>query len=59
MNHTEQRKRLRAVFAASKCVSPASVYDGLAARVAEGDRASQKMFSEIERGLALIDQPFA
>jgi oxaloacetate decarboxylase len=35
MNHTEQRKRLRAVFNGAKCVSPASVYDGLSARVAE------------------------
>ncbi len=35
MTHTEQRKRLRAVFAGTKCLSPASVYDGLSARVAE------------------------
>ena len=35
MSHTEQRKRLRAVFAGTKCISPASVYDGLSARVAE------------------------
>src|SRR6185503_7689271 len=35
MRHTEQRKRLRAVFGGTKCVSPASVYDGLSARVAE------------------------
>lgn len=35
MSHTEQRRRLRAVFAGTKCVSPASVYDGLSARVAE------------------------
>ncbi|HEU0289438.1 MAG TPA: isocitrate lyase/phosphoenolpyruvate mutase family protein, partial [Burkholderiales bacterium] len=35
MNHTEQRKRLRAVFAGTKCLSPASVYDGLSARVAQ------------------------
>ena len=35
MNHTEQRKRLRAVFAGDRCISPASVYDGLSARVAE------------------------
>jgi len=35
MSHTEQRKRLRAVFAGTKCLSPASVYDGLSARVAE------------------------
>jgi carboxyvinyl-carboxyphosphonate phosphorylmutase len=34
MNHTEQRKRLRAVFAGTKCISPASVYDALSARVA-------------------------
>jgi len=35
MNHTEQRKRLRAVFAGPKCLSPASVYDPLSARIAE------------------------
>ena len=34
MNHTEQRKRLRALFAGSQCLSPASVYDALSARVA-------------------------
>jgi carboxyvinyl-carboxyphosphonate phosphorylmutase len=35
MNHTEQRQRLRAIFAGTKCLSPASVYDPLSARVAE------------------------
>ena len=35
MSHTDQRKRLRAVFAGNQCISPASVYDGLSARVAE------------------------
>jgi carboxyvinyl-carboxyphosphonate phosphorylmutase len=35
MNHTDQRKRLRAVFAGTKCISPASVFDPLSARVAE------------------------
>ena len=35
MSHTDQRKRLRAVFAGNRCISPASVYDGLSARVAE------------------------
>ena len=35
MSHTEQRKRLRAVLGGTKCVSPASVYDPLSARVAE------------------------
>ena len=35
MNHTEQRQRLRAVFTGTKCISPASVYDALSARVAE------------------------
>jgi len=35
MRHTEQRKRLREVFAGKQCLSPASVYDGLSARVAE------------------------
>ena len=27
MNHTEQRKRLRAIFAGKECLSPASVFD--------------------------------
>jgi len=35
MNHTEQRKCLRALLAGSQCLSPASVYDALSARVAE------------------------
>jgi carboxyvinyl-carboxyphosphonate phosphorylmutase len=35
MNHSEQRKRLRTVLAGSKCLSPASVFDPLSARVAE------------------------
>ena len=35
MNRTDQRKRLRAVFAGTKCISPASVFDPLSARVAE------------------------
>jgi len=35
MTHTEQRQRLRALLAGDACHSPASVYDGLSARVAE------------------------
>jgi carboxyvinyl-carboxyphosphonate phosphorylmutase len=35
MNHTEQRKKLRALLAGSKCLSPASIYDALSARIAE------------------------
>jgi oxaloacetate decarboxylase len=35
MTATEQRKRLRVFLAGSKCLSPASVYDPLSARVAE------------------------
>lgn len=35
MKHSEQRKRLRAVLGGSQCLSPASVYDPLSARVAE------------------------
>lgn len=35
MSHSEQRKRLRGVLAGTKCLSPASVYDPLSARVAE------------------------
>jgi len=35
MDHTEERKRFRAVLAGSKCISPASVYDPLSARIAE------------------------
>ena len=35
MNHAEQRKRLRAILAGTRCLSPATVYDALSARVAE------------------------
>ena len=35
MQHTQQRKKLRALLAGSKCLSPASVFDPLSARVAE------------------------
>jgi carboxyvinyl-carboxyphosphonate phosphorylmutase len=33
--HTEQRQRFRAILNGSECLSPASVYDALSARVAE------------------------
>jgi len=36
MNYSEQRKKLRAVLQGTQCVSPASVFDPLSARVAEG-----------------------
>jgi carboxyvinyl-carboxyphosphonate phosphorylmutase len=35
MDHTEERRKFRAVLAGSKCLSPASVYDPLSARIAE------------------------
>jgi len=35
MSHTEQRQRLRALLAESKCLTPASVFDPLSARIAE------------------------
>jgi carboxyvinyl-carboxyphosphonate phosphorylmutase len=35
MSHSEQRRKLRAVLRGTKCVSPASVFDPLSARVAE------------------------
>ena len=35
MDYTEQRNRLRAVLAGTECLSPATVYDALSARIAE------------------------
>jgi carboxyvinyl-carboxyphosphonate phosphorylmutase len=35
MDHTEERRKFRAVLAGSRCLSPASVYDPLSARIAE------------------------
>lgn len=35
LRHTEQRQRFRAILNGSECLSPASVYDALSARVAE------------------------
>src|SRR5688572_7111254 len=36
MNITERRNRLRKILSGNQCLSPASVYDALSARVAEG-----------------------
>ena len=35
MNASKERMRLRAILAGTRCVSPATVYDGLSARIAE------------------------
>ena len=35
MTPTEQRQRLRAILAGTKCLTPASVYDALSARIAQ------------------------
>jgi carboxyvinyl-carboxyphosphonate phosphorylmutase len=35
VNHEERRKRFRAILTGERCLSPASVYDALSARVAE------------------------
>jgi carboxyvinyl-carboxyphosphonate phosphorylmutase len=42
MNWTERRERLRAIVSGSRCVHPASVYDGISARIA-GDLGYQAM----------------
>ena len=34
MNWTERRERLRAIVAGPRCIFPASVYDGISARIA-------------------------
>ena len=35
MTATEQRQRLRAILNGDQCKSPASVFDGLSARIAQ------------------------
>src|SRR5215213_10869534 len=35
MNHTERRKRMRKILSGTQCLSPASVFDALSARVAQ------------------------
>jgi oxaloacetate decarboxylase len=35
MNHTERRNKLRKILSGSQCLSPASVFDALSARIAE------------------------
>src|SRR5690242_21530074 len=35
MNWTDRRDRLRTIVAGKRCVFPASVYDGISARIAE------------------------
>ncbi|MFL6735192.1 MAG: hypothetical protein ACJ8EY_10930, partial [Sphingomicrobium sp.] len=53
------RTGIDAAAALGSGVSSASAsLDGLSARVAEQERASQRMIAQIERGLALIDERF-
>ena len=35
LSPTEQRQRMRAILNGTQCLSPASVYDGLSARIAQ------------------------
>jgi len=42
MNWTERRERLRAIIAGGRCIHPASVYDGISARIA-GDLGFEAM----------------
>ena len=45
MNHTDQRKRLRAILAGNHCLSPATVYDALSARIAQSVGYEMGIFS--------------
>ncbi len=57
MNCSPRRKQLRAVFADSRCIFPASVYDPLSARVAEDLGYEAGMFAGSIASLTVLGAP--
>ena len=57
MRNTERRNKLRAVLAGSKCVTPASVFDPLSARLAESVGYEIGMLSGSLASLIVLGAP--
>jgi carboxyvinyl-carboxyphosphonate phosphorylmutase len=57
MTPTEKRQRLRAVLAGDRCVSPATVFDALSARIAEGEGFEFGILSGSVAAATLIASP--
>lgn len=57
MQFTQRRERLRAVLSGARCVHPASVYDPLSARIAEGLGFETAMLAGSIASLAVLGAP--
>src|SRR5260221_14027856 len=57
MDWTERRRRFRAIFAGTRCVRPASVFDAISARIAEDLGFELGMFAGSVASLAVLGAP--
>jgi carboxyvinyl-carboxyphosphonate phosphorylmutase len=57
MNWSERRERFRAILSGNRCVHPASVYDGISARIAEDLGFEVGMFSGSIASMAVLGAP--
>src|SRR5258708_6602610 len=57
MDWTERRRRFRAIFAGTRCVRPASVFDAVSARIAEDLGFEIGMFAGSVASLAVLGAP--
>src|SRR5260221_7410876 len=57
MDWTERRRRFRAIFAGTRCVRPASVFDAVSARIAEDLGFEAGMFPGSIASLAVLGAP--
>jgi carboxyvinyl-carboxyphosphonate phosphorylmutase len=57
MNWTERRERLRLIVNGSRCIHPASVYDGISARIAEDIGFEAMMFAGSVGSFSVLAAP--
>src|ERR1041385_4765828 len=57
MNWTDRRERLRAIIKGNRCIYPASVYDGVAARLAEDIGFEAMMFAGSVASFTVLAAP--
>jgi carboxyvinyl-carboxyphosphonate phosphorylmutase len=57
MNWTDRRERLRAIVGGQRCIFPASVYDGIAARIAEDLGCEAMMFAGSVASFSVLAAP--
>ena len=59
MDWTERRERFRAILAGNRCILPASVYDGISARIAEELGFEVGMFAGSVGSFSVLARPIS